>query len=115
MRISDWSSDVCSSDLPGGSNPGHALMGPCPECIVHRIYRSYRCLGDIFRGRWHSPIAQDHRPHGRGSSCAIYERLSASHGFSGSGRKCPRSEEHTSELQELIRISYASFFLTKKK
>src|SRR3546814_16941130 len=34
---------------------------------------------------------------------------------SGSGRSCGRSEEHTSELQSLMRISYAVFCLKKKK
>src|SRR3546814_10337381 len=81
MRISDWSSDVCSSDL----------IAPA----------SRRCSGSVRP----SP-ARSVRRHG-GSS--------ASHRSDGSGDRRSRSEEHTSELQSLMRISYAVFCLKKKK
>src|SRR3546814_1317614 len=42
-------------------------------------------------------------------------RLGAAWAVAGGGRPCLRSEEHTSELQSLMRISYAVFCLKKKK
>src|SRR3546814_1926072 len=71
MRISDWSSDVCSSDLPA-DNPTRAL-------IAAGSHPDFRLLQRL-------PKDADK----------------------------PRSEEHTSELQSLMRISYAVFCLKKK-
>src|SRR3546814_3819805 len=91
MRISDWSSDVCSSDLGGA--------GPSWGCRVG---------GSLKR----SGAAEGREPAGRSSR----RRCSSS---SSSGltmrrvRSYPRSEEHTSELQSLMRISYAVFCLKK--
>src|SRR3546814_1740750 len=84
MRISDWSSDVCSSDL-------HGRHGSCRA--------QYRA------GRRSAPAASGHP--GR-TSCA---RQPVMPGMDA-GRA--RSEEHTSELQSLMRISYAVFCLKKK-
>src|SRR3546814_1541488 len=75
MRISDWSSDVCSSDL-GTEFPIHFVSRAFTEC----------------EARW-STIEQE--------CFAIYYAIT-------------RSEEHTSELQSLMRISYAVFCLKKK-
>src|SRR3546814_10812782 len=86
MRISDWSSDVCSSDLH------HPLRMPD---IVLRDYPS------------HLHINLLPRLQGRGVGRRLIERwlrLAAA-----------RSEEHTSELQSLMRISSAVFCLKKKK
>src|SRR3546814_10088925 len=117
MRISDWSSDVCSSDLYGyrwawvqALPPGFLCRVPSPG--------------------WHgsphlSPSPRYHfccrRECGRAaSSCslAFWERSDAV--LCGRRlRLCPilswRSEEHTSELQSLMRISYAVFCLKKKR
>src|SRR3546814_6905870 len=86
MRISDWSSDVCSSDLypdrhiPGRVSHGHLRNGsPCPRHFLGRV----------------DSICEARTASRRGSGC--------------------RSEEHTSELQSLMRISYAVFCLKKKK
>src|SRR3546814_4772154 len=78
MRISDWSSDVCSSDL----NSNSALQL--------------------------SPAAL--QPDGSIPDRVIM-RSGHNHHWSGKDR----SEEHTSELQSLMRISYAVFCLKKKK
>src|SRR3546814_4451102 len=100
MRISDWSSDVCSSDLrTAGSRPG-----------------SRRALKLWRRWRATTAILVATRP---GSPTAASSRKSITRGAS----RCrwaiilgwSRSEEHTSELQSLMRISYAVFFLKKKK
>src|SRR3546814_6248926 len=113
MRISDWSSDVCSSDLyEEEENRDRANINDDqqhgdelrlqqnhksrsieerhdqPEHAVHRITREYRqrTAGDHQRGKQIKGQDMNHR-----------------------------SEEHTSELQSLMRISYAVFCLKKKK
>src|SRR3546814_4966214 len=83
MRISDWSSDVCSSDLNQRDRCRHET--------------------DPFRQQGKSQNADAGRqqwPHGH------------SEGFETAGMD--RSEEHTSEPQSLMRISYAVFCLKKK-
>src|SRR3546814_4065658 len=82
MRISDWSSDVCSSDL--------AEMAPSSRA------RSF--------GRRSAKAAM------RRESAVTRVALAARRG----GDNEARSEEHTSELQSLMRISYAVFCLKKK-
>src|SRR3546814_8321357 len=89
MRISDWSSDVCSSDLVGGRAQGRHDAHP-GSCNAAPAYGSTP-LPD---GRGHA------RRFGRGRK---------------PGRGHVRSEEHTSELQSLMRISYAVFCLKKKR
>src|SRR3546814_6088820 len=80
MRISDWSSDVCSSDL--GS------AGRAPQRRLNRA---------------------------AGQSVRRYPNGIPSHALSSACAGTSRSEEHTSELQSLMRISYAVFCLKKKK
>src|SRR3546814_9375055 len=104
MRISDWSSDVCSSDLRiDGKTTGRACR-ICPA--KHTASRSPAAQGKrlrliAFRGG--VPVqCQD-----EGGCVSI-----------GSDHlrrpEMLRSEEHTSELQSLMRISYAVFCLKKK-
>src|SRR3546814_1182344 len=116
MRISDWSSDVCSSDL----------AGQCPSAIVSRATslqswwpNAPRALlwvgpaGEKQESRFAELDAAAARAAGprqrRGSTRPV--------GKSGS-RSCAirsgRSEENTSELQSLMRISYAVFCLKQK-
>src|SRR3546814_4851296 len=97
MRISDWSSDVCSSDLREDARTAGALR---VEYGARRRRTATRDegigvvdLGDI-------PCTPD-----REGQPARRRRLQL--GFD-------RSEEHTSELQSLMRISYAVFCLKKK-
>src|SRR3546814_6733008 len=96
MRISDWSSDVCSSDL--------ARSGNCR--------RSSPCsAGRKGAGRWQGrggPILA-RRVDGHGRVDARHE-VDRRYGR----RRNDRSEEHTSELQSLMRISYAVICLKKK-
>src|SRR3546814_4015085 len=90
MRISDWSSDVCSSDL--------ATWG-ATEGLKTATGRE-RPIGR----------ADDSFPSNHASITAAGARLAREtlrYHF-------PRSEEHTSELQSLMRISYAVFCLQKK-
>src|SRR3546814_4902195 len=94
MRISDWSSDVCSSDL-------HAVPIRRPES------QTARHLQECGRCRQRA-----------GSRSPLLDRCAA--GSATAKRRDPceydlwRSEEHTSELQSLMRISYAVFCLKKK-
>src|SRR3546814_9927159 len=94
MRISDWSSDVCSSDLKTRDTADRH------ETAVRRLpgYRSPNAVPPLGRARatW-------------SGSAACPARTGVHNGW-----RYYRSEEHTSELQSLMRISYAVFCLTKK-
>src|SRR3546814_2672986 len=92
MRISDWSSDVCSSDLTVQiDRAGDAFR----ERLSFRIEVAPPDKRSIRRRYFH------------GHANPILDRLAAcAYAF--------RSEEHTSELQSLMRISYAVFCLKKK-
>src|SRR3546814_5536445 len=100
MRISDWSSDVCSSDL-------HLYRPTTSHTLTVDLIRSLRgCNTTPPR----SPPWRTYPPH-HPSSRRHHLRAPSS-----AGQSCPtRSEEHTSELQSLMRISYAVFCLKKKK
>src|SRR3546814_1712421 len=122
LRISDWSSDVCSSDLP-------ARRGDCWRLFLcdGRAVRQYGerlrpgGQGDDRRGslRPHRRGRRAREPTGRRGRRPVPHRrpaLSDRTGRSGgAARQCARSEEQTSELQSLMRISYAALCLKKKK
>src|SRR3546814_2525233 len=105
MRISDWSSDVCSSDLRLGE---HRLTPDSPtRRFVTRCCNSPIAL-EFTKGHWLS-VYSGRIPEG--------ERPPAEMRTMVKGRPEGvelRSEEHTSELQSLMRISYAVFCLQKK-
>src|SRR3546814_4665550 len=109
MRISDWSSDVCSSDL-SIADASHRKQDICRSS-------SSRTL-PIPSG---AGIFSTKRPKAAGSSDHISMAMPgpAKPGTRTSpglaGRVSGRSEEHTSELQSLMRISYAVFCLKKKQ
>src|SRR3546814_5787522 len=99
MRISDWSSDVCSSDL-------HEIEidGLAAAILTGHLGLSGRLtLGDGRRGH-----AEAQRKHAGGEEVLQRQRHRGESLLS-------RSEEHTSELQSLMRISYAVFCLKKKQ
>src|SRR3546814_2031938 len=102
MRISDWSSDVCSSDL--GHLPievSAALLPNAAAFVGPDIQRRALRLRPIGREQGRRGRSRANPP---GANRA---RVSAP-------ASAPRSEEHTSELQSLMRISYAVFCLKKK-
>src|SRR3546814_9355690 len=105
MRISDWSSDVCSSDL----NAGISLrIGDRFGTAGKR--GGFACRGWLCRNRGcekEDGALQDPTPIFR---CLSFSILSIINSFA----IIDRSEEHTSELQSLMRISYAVFCLKKK-
>src|SRR3546814_8193640 len=104
MRISDWSSDVCSSDLAAGT-----LLKEHPDCYLQTHLSENRREIETVK-RLFSWAA---------SYTAVYERFGLLGPRSLFGHCIhlddgERSEEHTSELQSLMRISYAVFCLKKK-
>src|SRR3546814_3932834 len=129
MRISDWSSDVCSSDLQvvavdpataGPVEPEHSLPGADHDVgdLGRRVQRYDGAgVGLLLDGGGEprdQPVVHrscGHHPHRQGRF-PVDERA-----LGGSVPGCceERSEEHTSELQSLMRISYAVFCLKKKK
>src|SRR3546814_9812368 len=109
MRISDWSSDVCSSDLRGAVGVRLCWSsGPRYLSIWRQRFLRLRRCQSLRRAR--SNIAEARL--GLGAADRVLVRR---YGFPV---KCHmgrlRSEEHTSELQSLMRISYAVFCLKKK-
>src|SRR3546814_6751411 len=142
MRISDWSSDVCSSDLPP---IGEALALDAFQGLVHALHvldtkgsalvvaeielrqialqvgRANMVVGAIDAALEQGEVALN----GVGVGVAAHVLVNAvidalMVGELGAedavlARVVARSEEHTSELQSLMRISYAVFCLKKKK
>src|SRR3546814_9398315 len=104
MRISDWSSDVCSSDLGIGQirkrdRSGGIFSIICLACTAAWAGR--------MRSLWLAPCAVSTKPERTG---AIFTASCSSPNSASISR---RSEEHTSELQTLMRNSYAVFCLKK--
>src|SRR3546814_2700972 len=136
LRISDWSSDVCSSDLhvegdidsatltvgEGAHVKGHIscesvrVCGTVDGAVKAKsvvMAKTARVIGDII----HDSLAIEagafiegniKRLEGAGRTSTV-----SSAGVSTASSGAARSEEHTSELQSLMRISYAVFCLKK--
>src|SRR3546814_3525428 len=109
MRISDWSSDVCSSDLlndpsstGGGFNFANLLAGDIDRIEVLRGPQSILWGSQAIGGVINIVTA------------APEKALEGSFDLEAGSRETVRSEEHTSELQSLMRISYAVVCLEKK-
>src|SRR3546814_4665559 len=119
MRISDWSSDVCSSDLVG-----HNALKQWPEFLEIIAFLTVRDLFGraLFRTRAYVTQLGDVvfsvlLEAELGQKRAIIEfarNLPHRFGRVQNPLRVHRSEEHTSELQSLMRISYAVFCLKKK-
>src|SRR3546814_6430804 len=111
MRISDWSSDVCSSDLDLDDELGAAAFD-------RRQLDGAADLLDVGAHHVHADAAAGNRgPRRRRREAGLEDELLdllLAHGVElGIGGE--RSDEHTSELQSLMRISYAVFCLKKQK
>src|SRR3546814_2676653 len=125
MRISDWSSDVCSSDL---KSQRHLQARPQGRWIVVQCESHVVQLG-------HGGDEAEAEAAARGAAAGIEPHEALQHALTVFGRNAgaavgdgqpgslpggdeaeadARSEEHTSELQSLMRISYAVFCLKKK-
>src|SRR3546814_7181824 len=105
MRISDWSSDVCSSDLAG--------LLQLADLLDQRRRREHHAVADQAQ----RVVAQDARGDQvqHGLLAADHQRVAGVVAALEAHHRADRSEEHTSELQSLMRISYAVFCLKKKK
>src|SRR3546814_9887358 len=121
MRISDWSSDVCSSDLGGGQADVRTALAagglpvpdgarPCATPPYDRQDAICGAVGDNLGGScWDIPKYAKHPPTRRAPSARVvclgcHPRTHAKY-----AKDRTRSEEHTSELQSLMRNSYAVF------
>src|SRR3546814_8916994 len=113
MRISDWSSDVCSSDLRAAAieQAVQVDVDHAPPAIERIFVHRRRRPGDARRADENIDLAERGGAGGGGSldrgGIGDVERLDIA--------RADRSEEHTSELQSLMRNSYAVFRLKKKR
>src|SRR3546814_6376800 len=115
MRISDWSSDVCSADLSNDQRyqaksselDGFNGWEPSDRGWLVRLgpatYRLRKLTVNIGNLYVNNPDGYDGDP-----EIGLAPTITTDHSWD-------RSEEHTSELQSLMRISYAVFCLKKKK
>src|SRR3546814_8025275 len=112
MRISDWSSDVCSSDLQHGED-GRVLAAPYGTKVTPLPLR----LPESGEGDPPGDPFEDHRgAEDEIVDVDVLERMRGEQLLEALVEGNPRrSEEHTSELQSLMRISYAVFCLKKNK
>src|SRR3546814_6137435 len=124
MRISDWSSDVCSSDLL------HAI-GQRRRWSSDQSAEGAAVIEQRARRGFGAALGQDCGPGSRNADALqrgaelrfwqvdIAHILAARPGkgrrIVGQGEALVRSEEHTSDLQSLMRLSNAVFCLKKKK
>src|SRR3546814_6694502 len=119
MRISDWSSDVCSSDLQRGDKVFvRARRSDTDE--VETIEADYVVGADGARSKVRDAIGATMV--GTRSRTGYYNFIIHAPGLHQAHDHGPgvvywqinRSEEHTSELQSLMRIPYAVFCLKQK-
>src|SRR3546814_9718673 len=123
MRISDWSSDVCSSDLMGREKMRRLtallLAAGLPFAVTAQgaASEATRAAQAELAKRLPLDDPRDEANATRGKIAEIPDGLiqTADGRIIWERRPYARSEEHTSELQSLMRISYAVFCLKKKK
>src|SRR3546814_1735406 len=111
MRISDWSSDVCSSDL---HRADQQLLDVAAELGAEEARRDV-AVAVLDHAHHHQPRDDEvhvpdpvHLAHARADQAAEDQEVQ------GHGDRRRRSEEHTSELQSLMRLSYAVFCLKQQ-
>src|SRR3546814_10604004 len=107
MRISDWSSDVCSSDLSGLRPPGGCAIEPVRQRGAEQSNDPPVAIPTTASRRTATKAVP-------GGCSRALKRERCQTPFLPVARQLPRSEEHTSELQSLMRNSYAVFCLKKK-
>src|SRR3546814_10514858 len=124
MRISDWSSDVCSSDLPYTWRNSDVLrnkLGIRDDNILKEREAFFSVVrhGELIVQRaMPATNAREYRELHNHLFPDVYDWAGRFRTVDiskpGSRARRRRSEEHTSELQSLMRTSYAVFCLTKK-
>src|SRR3546814_6616255 len=121
MRMSDWGSDLCSSDLAAGTGGTIAGVGlglkAKDENITIALSDPYgAALYNYYaHGELKAEGSSVAEGIGQGRITANLEGAPIDTQFRISDEEGLRSEEHTSELQSLMRISYAVFCLKKKQ
>src|SRR3546814_8906768 len=116
MRISDWSSDVCSSDLPQQREEAGQRIA---AGMLFGFGGQHQQVDVRMREQLAAAVPADgEQGQPRVAGNAARPGV-ADQGVDGARTVCDkavdRSEEHTSELQSLMRISYAVLCLNKKK
>src|SRR3546814_4890117 len=116
MRISDWSSDVCSSDLRNGRGSVCRLGLARTVPAVDRAACDLAVDSPPACGKPGLSANEGGRDDIQGAAQGSVRQLAqpADDPDRAAGCRSGRSEEHTSELQSLMRISYAVFCLKKK-
>src|SRR3546814_10578814 len=113
MRISDWSSDVCSSDLDAQRQHTATV-----KCLALSIERRDDAVNDILRHRGVHLAGKFDEARVDAEFARLprqIERIDRNAVAADARTRIIRSEEHTSELQSLMRISYAVFYLKKTR
>src|SRR3546814_10696902 len=123
MRISDWSSDVCTSDLLAKFLHNSLRLTMARMRVLYRS-RAQHSEGPRPGSLQTACLHRDTIEESRGPVAMLRSAGIAGRDADGPNRTAetvfrslflgPRSEEHTSELQSLMRISYAGLRLKKK-
>src|SRR3546814_4954432 len=108
MRISDWSSDVCSSDLQSASSTNLTTRSSAAARVP--AMKIDGGLGGDLRNAGKAAASQEAQGYD-----GVWTAETSHDPFFPLLLASQISEEHTSELQSLMRISYAVFCLKKKK
>src|SRR3546814_2432367 len=126
MRISDWSSDVCSSDLDALPFSPALVKTPAWDIVAwnvaaQAVLADYAALPpqerNTLRRLFGDPATRARLPDWEDNvrfAIAVFRIDMVRAGLTAEAEALVRSEEHTSELQSLMRISYAVFCLKKK-
>src|SRR3546814_5397676 len=137
MRISDWSSDVCSSDLKGTGKEQQIKIqasGGLNDADIDQMVKDAEQFAEEDKKRREAAEAKNNaeslihsterqlEEHGDKVDAALKSEIEAAvaeaktavEGGNPAAMTEKRSEEHTSELQSLMRISYAVICLTKQ-
>src|SRR3546814_5569351 len=117
MRISDWSSDVCSSDLHAAAVEVAVGHGGRAVCELHHDGCQVELAPDHLARRQAGQEGAGHLLQLLAGGVLLQHGVLWIHRVGrlevGVPERLVRSEEHTSELQSLMRISYAVFCLKK--
>src|SRR3546814_5978497 len=115
MRISDWSSDVCSSDLSRSSSIVSSTRAEMTVCLLIAVM--YHLYTNDSRTRLAGPVHQPfvrRQPFESDRPARVEAPRRDADLRPQAELAAVRSEAHTSELQSLMRISYAVFCLKQK-
>src|SRR3546814_9501410 len=119
MRISDWSSDVCSSDLVVAAGAAQSTADDAVQLALGNDGRAFCSRGagenSVRCGANTKEDVTAANGIGIGTDAQALADGGIAVGHNATAVQANRSEEHTSELQSLMRISYAVFCLKKQK